>query len=156
MYTTWSGTYCSPRHIALVAKNGGRQSPSVKVTQGSKDGLDTLGQEFENKRLKRGRKESGHQPVGKLICHAKDGRMKGRAKLMLPFPGQPSTALVSKSNVPCWFKSLEVLVWLEESSKDNGVNEAKYEEQGEDIVDLCSDNMPVRFGYGYLGHRSGW
>lgn len=89
-------TYSSPWNIALIAKDGGCQSPSIKVTQGGKDRLDNLGQGFENKRLESGRKERGQEPMGSLVCQTKDGRMERGAELMLPFPGQPSTALVSK------------------------------------------------------------
>lgn len=141
----WLVTYSSPWDVAFISKDGGCQLPSIKVAQGSKDRLDDLGQAFENKRLESRRKKSGHQPMGNLVGHTKDGRMERGAELMLPFPGQPSTALISKGNVPCGFESLEILVWLEEGAENDGIEEAKDEEQGEDILDLCRDNMPVRF-----------
>lgn len=50
------------------------------------------------------------------------------------YPSYPSTALFAKDDAPCGLEGLKILVWLEEGSDGQGVEDAECDEEEQYIL----------------------
>lgn len=51
----------------------------------------------------------------------------------MTYPGQPSTALLAKDQIPCWLSGLKVLVGLEEGVHADGIDDTENDEEGQGV-----------------------
>lgn len=45
------------------------------------------------------------------------------------YPGDPGTTLLPKSDLPCWFQGLEVLIWLKKGAEGQCIEDAESKQQ---------------------------
>lgn len=49
------------------------------------------------------------------------------------YPRYPGALLLTKGNLPCGFQRLEEFIWLEEGAKGKGIENAKGDQEEEDV-----------------------
>ena len=143
-----------PCLIATLSKHPFPKLPGIVITESGAYGLGDLGRGDQNVGSEVWAKVEGPgYGSGDAVDGSKQGRMDGRPELVFPLlshvsldatttitttdPGDPRTTVCAKGKFPGRLQGLEVFIRLKECLDTQRVQDAKSDEEDEDILRSC-------------------